>query len=328
MLIVLGSGVSGLTSAITLKERSPERPVEIWTRSTTVTETTSSVAAAFWYPFRIAPSARVVAWAKSAYARFSDLAKDPETGVTQHQAFDYWRRDADPPWFAEALPDLRPAAPNECPPGFSSGWVFTSMVIDTRRYMPWLAQRAVELGISIVHRTVTDLAVPLERASVVINCTGLGSRALVNDPLLVPTRGQLVHVRNPGLDRVLLDEHDPDIAYAVPRGDHVVLGGTATPFDEDTDPRPTDTAAIRQRCAALLPTLGEADVIGERVGIRPNRAEIRLDTESRPGGHRVIHNYGHGGAGITLSWGCATNVANLVDESMSPTANESSRPLV
>ncbi|HMC79917.1 MAG TPA: FAD-dependent oxidoreductase, partial [Acidimicrobiia bacterium] len=47
-----------------------------------------------------------------------------------------------------------------------------------------------------------------------------------------------------------------------------------------------------------------------RVGLRPFRRDsVRLEREP---GARVIHNYGHGGSGVTLSWGCAEEVSALV----------------
>ena len=54
------------------------------------------------------------------------------------------------------------------------------------------------------------------------------------------------------------------------------------------------------------------------VGIRPHREGgvcLKLDDELIPGRHGpkfLIHNYGHGGAGITLSFGCASVVADHV----------------
>ena len=67
------------------------------------------------------------------------------------------------------------------------------------------------------------------------------------------------------------------------------------------------TSEIRDRCAEVEPRLKGARIIGRRVGLRPTRPAVRLESELR-GDTRVIHNYGHGGAGITLSWGCAREV--------------------
>jgi D-amino-acid oxidase len=47
--------------------------------------------------------------------------------------------------------------------------------------------------------------------------------------------------------------------------------------------------------------------VGHRVGLRPVRPAVRLEREGR-----VIHCYGQGGAGVTLSWGCAEEVRELV----------------
>jgi D-amino-acid oxidase len=54
-------------------------------------------------------------------------------------------------------------------------------------------------------------------------------------------------------------------------------------------------------------------VLAHRVGLRPVRPQVRLETQAVPGGRHVVHNYGHGGAGVTLSWGCALAVAGAVN---------------
>jgi D-amino-acid oxidase len=46
------------------------------------------------------------------------------------------------------------------------------------------------------------------------------------------------------------------------------------------------------------------------VGLRPGRASVRVEAESRRGA-RLVHDYGHGGSGVTLSWGCAREAAAL-----------------
>ena len=69
--------------------------------------------------------------------------------------------------------------------------------------------------------------------------------------------------------------------------------------------------AIVRRCAALRPQLAGARVLGHRVGLRPVRDAVRLEREPLSGGRVLVHNYGHGGAGITVAWGCAEEAARL-----------------
>jgi D-amino-acid oxidase len=69
------------------------------------------------------------------------------------------------------------------------------------------------------------------------------------------------------------------------------------------------------------PRLGSARILEHRVGLRPSRPQVRLEAESAGTGgggpghgtaRLVVHNYGHGGAGVTLSWGCAREAARLI----------------
>jgi D-amino-acid oxidase len=83
--------------------------------------------------------------------------------------------------------------------------------------------------------------------------------------------------------------------------------------DWDVAPRAETTVAILQRAAQLVPEVPTARVRAVRVGLRPGRAEVRLEVEERRAGPLVVHCYGHGGAGGTLSWGCADEVRALVD---------------
>ena len=99
--------------------------------------------------------------------------------------------------------------------------------------------------------------------------------------------------------------------YAIPRSGDCVFGGT-NEITDDRAPEPAATATIVRECSRIL-EIGAPAVIAERVGIRPfRRGGVCLRTERLSDGRRVIHNYGHGGAGFTLSWGCARRVASLV----------------
>jgi D-amino-acid oxidase len=120
-------------------------------------------------------------------------------------------------------------------------------------------------------------------------------------------------VRNPGLESFLLDEGNPEgVTYIVPRTEDCVLGGTAEEGEWDTEPDPEIAAGILRRCVALESRLAEAAVLEHRVGLRPGRPEVRLERDNLSNGVPCIHNYGHGGSGVTLSWGCAEEVTELV----------------
>jgi D-amino-acid oxidase len=179
-------------------------------------------------------------------------------------------------------------------------------------YLGYLADRFAARGGRLELRTVRVLARAAEAAPLVVNCSGIGARTLASDPTVTPIRGQIVRVENPGVERFWLDEDHPDgITYIVPRGEDCILGGTAEPGEWETTPDPAVARAIVRRCAELEPRLAEARILEHRVGLRPGRPAVRLEAETLPGGARVIHCYGHGGAGVTLSWGCADEVAEL-----------------
>jgi D-amino-acid oxidase len=89
----------------------------------------------------------------------------------------------------------------------------------------------------------------------------------------------------------------------------VVLGGTFEVGRGDLTPDPAEADAIVRRCVALEPRLAGAVRTGERIGLRPVRhGGPRLERVGR-----IVHAYGHGGAGMTLAWGCADEVADLVE---------------
>ena len=308
-MIVLGAGVSGLTTAVSLAETG--RAVQVLAASLPP-ETTSDVAAAFWYPYRTLPTDRAVRWSVTSYRRFAALCDDPDAGVSMARAFDFARSPLPRPWWGDAVLALAPVEPGEGPAGFDHGWSFDAPVIDTRVYLPLLIARLEAAGGTIERRKIAAFEA-LPEHETIVDCCGLGARELTGDASLHPVRGQLVHVENHGLREVLLDEHDGGgIAYAVPRGDHVVLGGTAAEHDDDLQPRPDEAAAILQRCGLLDPRLATAPRLRDVVWLRPGRHDVRLEAEQR-GTRRIIHNYGHGGAGVTLSWGCALDVLALMD---------------
>ena len=138
-----------------------------------------------------------------------------------------------------------------------------------------------------------------------MNCAGLGARELCGDALLAPGRGVVLKTANPGIVRHFATIENGGLTYVLSRTTDVLLGGTDD-ASESRDVPPELAAAIYARCAAVEPRLPKHFEI--EVGFRPLRPEVRLERER---GTRIIHNYGHGGAGFTVSWGCARDVLRI-----------------
>ncbi len=299
-IIVIGAGVIGLTTAVRLLEDGHR--VDILARDLPL-ETTSAVAAALWYPYLALPVDRVTAWSAASYECFARLAANDETGVRLRQGTEVLLEPSADPWWAEAVPDLERTA---APAGYADAWTFVAPVIEMPVYLRWLVGRVESLGGTITRMALGGLPT---HAGVVVNATGLGARHSADDLTVQPVQGQVVYLSQVGLDRWWLDESGP--TYVVPRSHDIVVGGTDREGEWSREPDDRVGADILARCRALVPELAEARVLGARIGLRPKRPAVRLE-EGHLDGHRVIHNYGHGGAGVTLSWGCADEVAALV----------------
>ena len=308
-VLVVGCGVIGLTAAVRVREAGFD--VRIVTAASPL-ETTSSVAAALWYPYKAYPEDRVLSWGSETFEVFEELSRVLESGVRMREGVEIWHEKVPDPWWASAVPGVRRCTREELPPGYADGHAFTAPIVEMPVYIGYLVDRFFGSGGGIEHRAVSSLEDAGE-ASVVVNCAGLGARELVGDPSVAPIRGQIVRVHNPGLERFVLDEDNPEgVTYVIPRSEDCILGGTAEEGEWDTEPDPETAAAILSRCAALEPRLAGVEVLEHKVGLRPGRPEIRLETEHAAQGPPRVHNYGHGGSGVTLSWGCAEETLRLV----------------
>ncbi len=309
--VVVGCGVIGLTSAIRLQEAG--FGVRIVTRALPP-ETTSAVAAAVWYPYKAYPEDRVLAWGRRTLEACYGLAEDAATGVSITTFVELFDRAVAEPWWKDAVRAYRHAAPEELPPGYVDGYVVEAPLVEAPVHLRYLRQRFEAGGgtIEVVPEGIRDLAALCTPGRLVVNCTGLGARALCADEAVYPIRGQVVRVRNPGLERCLADDEGPlALTYVVPRRHDVVLGGTAEAHDWRLAPDPATTQRILQNAARLEPRLRDPDILEVNVGLRPGRREVRLEIERLGPGGAVIHNYGHGGSGFTLAWGCADEVLAL-----------------
>lgn len=304
--LVIGSGVSGLTSAVCLTEAGLRVTVRT---ADPPSHTTSAVAGALWLPYLVEPLDRVTGWGRTTVADLSSLAGEPATGVRLATGVHASRTTGQPPPWTETVGAVR-CPPADLPAGFVAGWRFTAPLVEMPVYLRYLTDRLRAAGARIDQRPVASLDEALAAAPLVVNCAGIGARELVPDPAVRPVRGQVVVVENPGIEEFFAEEPGTatELRYVLPHRDTVVLGGTAEPEQPDLTPQPEVARRIVARCTEVVPALAGAWVVAHRVGLRPVRNQVRLDEERRPGG-RIIHNYGHGGGGVTLSWGCAREVA-------------------
>jgi D-amino-acid oxidase len=313
--VVIGAGVVGLTTAICLAEAGVRVRI---VAAAPPERTTSAVAGALIGPLFPAPGhppgGPVPEWERTGVAEFTALAAEPATGAHLSRGLMVARAAAlaagPPP--LDGVPDARVCAPGELPDGYVYGLWATRPLVDMSRYLPYLTERFAAAGGELELRPVTSLAEAGREAPLLANCTGIGARDLVPDPSVRPVRGQHVVVANPGLDTFYLEApRDATWTAYLPHGDRVVLGGLAVPDDWNTGPDPAAAAGILRRCIAVEPRLAGAEVLAHTAGLRPARPAVRLAAETVDGVRRV-HNYGHGGSGVALSWGTARAATALL----------------
>jgi D-amino-acid oxidase len=305
-VLVVGAGVAGLTTAVCLAEAGQR--VRIRT-AVPPEDTTSAVAGALWEPYLVEAGGRVWGWCRTTLDALRALATEPGTGVRLVSGVEASRTPVDLPDWGDLVGLERW---HDLPAGYVAGWRFTAPMVDMPVYLGYLLGRFRAAGGDIEVRPVRSFAEAAEHADVVVNCAGMAARELVPDPELVPVRGQVVVVENPGIAEFFASTDTGELLYILPHPDRVILGGVAEPGAWSLDPDPDTARRILARCTAVEPRLAGARVLADRAGLRPVRPTIRVDSERLPGGATLLHKYGHGGAGITVSWGCARDVAALV----------------
>ena len=311
-IAVIGGGVIGLTSAIRLREAG--FAVTLLAHALPP-HTTSDIAAAFWSPSATADNPKTKQWAITSLAAFRSLAADPASGVALLDLYSLAALPTAMPYMANA------GAMREVPPGVFpapwSGWCATVPRIDVPVYMPWLLARLQALGGQVQLQIIESLQAIDPAYALIVNCTGLGAQALTGDTMF-PVRGQVISVRKPaGLaPAIIYANDDATTTYIIPRSGDCLLGGTYQYRDGNLDVDLTIAEQILARCAVFNPAFRQPEIFQHRVGLRPGRHFVRLEQERLLSGQKVIHNYGHGSVGHTLSWGCAAEVVKLATSSI------------
>jgi D-amino-acid oxidase len=319
-IAIVGAGVSGLTCGVVFAERGYRTAIFA---KETGRQTTSGAAAAVWFPYHVEPAERVIPLALQTFDVLADVARVPASGVSmiELRQFSRTRELPIPDWAIPLGASVIPT-PSVMSSGvetsldtnssvFKSGFSLTVPLMDTTIYLDYLAARfrmaGGEIHANVCFEKLEDVDTKFD---LVINCAGIGARELVRDADLEPHRGQVAIVpRIEGLSCAIVCDDAP-LMYAIPRRNDCLFGGT-NELSDNLTADPATTSRIMAECGQVL-NIDEPRVLAERVGLRPfRRSGVRLERDRLRDGRTVIHNYGHGGAGFTLSWGCATHVLEL-----------------
>jgi D-amino-acid oxidase len=313
-IAIIGAGVSGLTCGVVFAERGYRTAIfakEIGQ------QTTSSVAAAVWFPYHVEPAERVIPLALETYQVLVELARFPESGVSIIETRQFLRTGKiEIPEWASPLDAFVIATEVEGSlESFNSGFSMRVPLTDTTIYLDYLTARFHKAGGEIHGNARFEKLEDVDkRFDLIINCAGIGARKLVHDNDLEPHRGQVAIVpKIESLSAAIVCDDAP-LMYAIPRANDCVFGGT-NDLSDNLAADPVTTQRIVAECSCVL-NINKPRVLAERVGLRPFRKSgVRLERDHTAAGRAVIHNYGHGGAGFTLSWGCAREVLDIAASS-------------
>jgi D-amino-acid oxidase len=316
---IVGAGVSGLTCGVVFAERGHRTAIfakEIGQ------QTTSGAAGALWFPYDVEPANKVIPWALETFRTLIDLAGSAESGVSIIELRQFSRTGAIqiPDW---ALPLGGRSLPSSIMSSqvetsldqksveFAGGFVLNVPLMDTTIYLGYLANRFLKADGQIIENVCFEKLEDVDpKFDLVINCAGIGARELAHDADLESHRGQVAIVpRIKDLPYAVVCDDAP-LMYAIPRTNDCVFGGT-NDLNDDLGVDSETTARIVAECSRAL-KIEKPNLLAERVGLRPFRKSgVRVERAHLRDGRTLVHNYGHGGSGFTLSWGCAEEVFDL-----------------
>ncbi|EDV90873.1 D-aspartate oxidase [Drosophila grimshawi] len=321
---VLGSGIIGLTTALELQEQFPTAQISIIADRFNE-DTVSYVAAGIFRPGTsfMGPTQEITQqWMRDAFNYWDDIRRSKEAslaGVCQLSGYIFSRTTPSivrNHFIEQLLPVYRRATEEElqlCQGGWKYGSFFTTCLTESRLFLPYATKKFLANGGQVLRQHVSSFSDVPGGVDVLLNCTGMGAKELCNDPHLVPIRGQVLKVRAPWIKTAFYGDLD---TYVLPGFETVTIGGCRQYDSYNMEWCKYDSMAIKERCYNLLPSLKKAEIVRECVGLRPHRSVVRVEPEllTNAEGRRlkIVHNYGHGGYGVTTAPGTAKYAVQVV----------------
>ncbi|CAH1169768.1 unnamed protein product [Phaedon cochleariae] len=325
-IAVLGAGIVGVTTALQLQKTFRNIDVTI-VADKFDEDTTSWVAAGIFRPGTsfTGPSEEITRkWINDSYFYWKNIEESEygaEAGVTSISGYIF---SSENPglvrnhYIENLVPTYRQATREElklCPGQWKYGSFFSTLLTQSSVHLPWSMKKFLSNGGKVIQRKISSLAELSENFDIIVNCTGLGAKGLCNDHILVPLRGQVIKIEAPWIKTFFYGDYD---TYVIPGFDAVTLGGCRQYDSYNTSVDDYDYLSIKNRCLSLVPSLRSGRIVGNLVGLRPHRQPVRVEKEVHlnQGGDRVkiVHNYGHGGYGVTTAPGTAIYACELVRE--------------
>lgn len=304
---VIGAGIVGLTSALKLQEKG--FAVTLLSRED-VCQTLSSKVGAIWFPFEVHPKEKANTWASLAYTEYQNDCV-PGNGVSFIPFMTSYGPESNTDWTTR-LPKgtVRKAESHELPSGISAAFVATVPLAEPLLYLPYLLNLFTSRGGTFIQKSIGSFQDPDLNSDLIVNCTGLGAKALCQDEDLHPMRGQILRCKKLAVPSCADSIKKGALSYVINRSTDSVVGGTDYDQDWNLEVDPNDTQLIVDRLISGGLAEKQPEILEEIVGLRPKRSEVRFEFDAVQ--RNLFHNYGHGGAGFTVAWGCAIELAEIV----------------